>query len=124
VLWDRFDSRQMQWTSYAEHMEEYLLANGDDNEMRKVAILLSTVGEHQLLGDLCAPDKPNTKTFEELVEKLKNHLQPAPTMIAETYLFHQRSQQKGETVFKYFAALQRLAKNCKFENFIEQVLRD
>ena len=51
-----FDSRIMQWTSYAERMEEYLLANGVENGRKKVAILLSTVGDYtyQLLGDLFA----------------------------------------------------------------------
>ena len=83
-----------------------------------------TTPTYQLLGDLFAPDKPNTKSFEELVEKLKAHFQPTPTVIAETYRFHQRSQQKGETVTEYLAALRRLAKDCKFENFLERALRD
>ena len=32
----------MQWTSYAERMEEYLLANGLEDNRKKVAVLLST----------------------------------------------------------------------------------
>ena len=49
----------MQWTSYAEHMEEYPLANGVEDNQKKVAILLSIVGNatYELLGDLCSPEK-------------------------------------------------------------------
>ena len=80
----------MQWTSYTERIEEYLVANSVDNARKKVAILLSSIGygTYELLGDLCAPDKPNTKTFEELVEKLAEHFQHAPTVISEHYRFH------------------------------------
>ena len=39
-----FDQGTTQWSSYAERMEEYLLANGVTEERKKVAILLSTMG--------------------------------------------------------------------------------
>ena len=67
-----FEPSKMQWTSYVERIEEYLVANSVDNARKKVAILLSSIGDatYELLGDLCATDKPNTKNFEELVEKL------------------------------------------------------
>ena len=90
-----FEPSKMQWISYSERIEEYLVANSVDNPRKKVAILLSSIGDatYELLGDLCAPDKPNTKTFEELVEKLTEHFQPTPTVISERYKFHLRSQQ-------------------------------
>ncbi len=90
-----------------------------------MAILLSTVGDqtYQLLCDMFALIRPNTKIFDELVS-CKNHLQPVPTVIAETCRFHQCSQQIGETVLEYLAALRRLAKGCKFDNFLEPELRD
>ena len=121
-----FDPSKMQWTSYTERMQEYLLANGVEDDRKKVAILLSTIGEvaYELLSDLYAPEKPNTKTFEQLVDKLKEHWQPKPTVISERYRFHQRSQQKGETVTDFVAALRRLAKHCQFGDFLNQALRD
>ena len=39
-----FDQGTTQWSSYAERMEGYLLANGVIEENKKVAILLSTIG--------------------------------------------------------------------------------
>ena len=89
-------------------------------------ILLSSIGDatYELSGDLCAPDKPNTKTFEELVEKLTEYFQPTPTVISELYKFHLRSQQTGETAIEYIAALRRLAKNCALGDFLNDALRD
>ena len=101
-------------------------ANAIDNARRKVAILLNEVGakNYELLRALFAPDQPNTKSFEQLTEKLKEHYQPKPTFITEWYRFHQRNQRQGETVLEYLAALRSLSKDSQFENFLEQALRD
>ena len=121
-----FVQEKMQWTSYTERMEEYLLAYGVEDGRKKVAVLLSTVGEptYELLRDLCSPEKPNTKSFEDLVKLLKNHLQPKPTVIAECYKFHQRNQLSRETATTYIAELRKLTKTCDYADFLEQALRD
>lgn len=115
---------KMQWTSYAERMEEYLLANNGDDDWKKVAVSIVDESTYELLRDLCSPAKPNTKSFEDLVTLLRNHLQPKPTVIAERYKFHQRNQLSGETVTAYIAELRKLAKTCDYAEFLEQALRD
>ena len=121
-----FDPSTIQWVSYIEQMEECFLTNNITEGRKKLAILLSTVGSHayELLKDFCSPDKPNAKSFEELVTCLQNHLQPKSTVIAERYKFHQHIQGSSETVAEYLAALRRAAADCKFEGFLEQALRD
>ena len=118
-----FDQGTTQWSSYAERMEEYLLANGVTEERKKVAILLSTIGSqtYDLLKDLYTPDKPNTKSFEEIVTKLTEHLEPKPTVIAERYRLHQRQQKAGESVITYMVALRRLAKVCNYGAFLKKL---
>ena len=61
-----YDPATMQWTSYAERMSEFFIANAIDNAKRKVAILLNEVGtkNYELLRALFAPDQPNTKSFK------------------------------------------------------------
>ena len=95
-----FDPSSTQWTSYIEQMKEFFLANKIEEDRTKVAVLISTVGSqtYELLKDLCSPTKPNIKSFENLVTCLQHHLQPKPTIIAERYKFHQRSQDHTETV--------------------------
>ncbi len=121
-----FMLQTMQWSSYAEQMEEYLLANGVDDDRKQVAVLLSMVGvaTYELLQDLCLPDKPSSKSFNDIVTLLTNHLQPKPTVIAESYKFHQRNQLNGETVAAYIAELRKLAKTCDYGTFLEESLRD
>ena len=121
-----FVQEKMQWTSYTEHMEEYLLAIGVDDARKKVAVLLSTVGEptYELFRDLCSPEKPNTESFDKLLTLLTGHLQPKQTVIAERYKFHQCNQLSGETVTAYIAELRKLAKICDYAKFLEQALRD
>ena len=41
-----FNQGTTQWSSYAERMEEYLLANGVTEERKKVAILLINISSH------------------------------------------------------------------------------
>ena len=107
-------------------MEEFFLANNIKEDRKKVAVLISTVGSqtYELLKDLCLPDKPNTKSFKNLVTCLQKHLQPKPTIIAERYKFHQRNQGYTETVSEFLAALWRSAADCKFKEFLEQALRE
>ena len=107
-------------------MEEFFLANNIKKDTKKVAVLISTVGiqTYELLKDLCSPDKPKTKSFENLVTCLQNHLQPKPMIIAERYKFHQRNQGHAKTVSEFLATLQRSAADCKFKGFLEQALQD
>ena len=121
-----FNQGTTQWSSNSEKMEEYLLVNGVTEERKKVAILLSTIGSqtYDLLKDLYTSDKPNMKSFEEIVTKLEEHLEPKPTIITERYQLHQRQQKAGESVITYMAALRHLAKDCNYGAFFEEALRD
>ena len=65
-------------------------ANDVDSAEKQRAIFLSACGAHtyQLLKNLLAPDKPTEKSFGELVELIKSHLQPRPSVIIEKFTFH------------------------------------
>ena len=82
-----FDQGTTEWSPYAESMEEYLLANGVTEERKKVVFCSATIGSqmYDLLKDLYTSDKPNTKSFEEIISKLTEHLEPKLTVIAERY---------------------------------------
>ncbi|VDI07889.1 Hypothetical predicted protein [Mytilus galloprovincialis] len=111
---------------YTERLEEYFLANEIDDDDKKKSIFLTVCGEktYSLLRNLCAPEKPNTKTFDKLKEVLTDHLRPKPLIIAERYKFHQRKQESHEKVRDYLANLRKLADTCQFNAFLEEALRD
>ena len=100
-------------------------ANGIE-ESKQVPALLTAIGgqTYALLRNLLAPAKPNTKTFAQLKEALKQHYDPKPLVIAERFYFHRRCQQAGESIAEYIAELRRLATNCEFGENLEQALRD
>ena len=62
------------------------------------AILLSVCGAstYQLIRDLVAPERPSTKTFQEVVQLVKEHHQPPPSFIVQRYNFNMRSQKEWE----------------------------
>ena len=45
-------------------------------------------------------------------------------VIAERFYFHRRSQQPGEYIAQYVAALRRLVIHCEFSEYLEDALRD
>ena len=48
-----------------ERMDEFLIANGVDDDRKKVAVLLSTVEPSTYLKDLLAPTLPSTQSFDK-----------------------------------------------------------
>ena len=77
-----------------------------------------------LLRNLCAPAKPSSLTFKDIVETLQRHLSPKPLLIAERFRFHQRNQLEGETVSDYLAELRKLSLYCEFGTNLNDSLRD
>lgn len=113
------------WTSYVERFENYCTANQIPDD-RKRAALLTVIGisTYQLLKSLCAPVSPTVKTYEQLVSILKNHLQPAPSIISERYKFHRASQLETESVRDFIVRIQSLTVHCNFANNLKEALRD
>ena len=89
-----------------ERVEQFFLASKIDEE-RQVPNLLSLIGSKMctLLRDLLSPEKPATKSFQEIVTTLQQHLSRKPLEIAERFRFYKRNQREGETVLTYVADL-------------------
>lgn len=120
------------WEEYCERMTQYFLANaidgGDDTgKARQKAIFLSSVGAevYSLLKTLSSPNKPETKSLDDLQKLVLDHLSPAPIVIAERYVFYNRKQREGENAAEFVKELRRLAATCEFpDTFREEVIRD
>lgn len=109
--------------AYLERLQLYITANSISEE-KTVSVLLTVVGPkvYSLLRSLVAPALPQEKSFEELVECLKEHFSPKPIVIAERFRFYRRSQRGHETVAEFVADLRRLAINCEFGAFLDKAL--
>ena len=121
-----FEASREDWASYAERLQQYFAANDVESEGKQRAILLSACGAqtYQLLKNLLTPEKPTDKSFVQLVQLLKDHLQPKPSIIVERFTFHSRSRQEGESIAVFVAELKRLSENCGFGDTLNDMLRD
>ena len=120
-----FDPANDRISKYLERVQLLFQANGiADN--KKVPALLSIIGggTYTLLSDLLAPDKPSSKTVDQLTQVLVKHYEPKPVVIAERFQFHWKNQATTETVAEYEAELRRLATHCAFGDYLSEAIRD
>ena len=108
---------------YAERLDQFMLANGIDDEKRKVAVFLTVIGQkvYALLRNLVAPTKPHEKKYEDLVKAMMDHLKPKPLTIAERFKFN---RQEGESIAQFLAELRELTETCNFGAKLDEQLRD
>ena len=115
-----------EWPQYVDRLEQFFAANGIEVEGKKRSILLSVVGArtYQLLTSLVAPEKPGSKTYDELKNIMEQHLSPPPSEIVQRYRFHTCVRQEGEPVASYVCRLREVARRCNFGQALSEMLRD
>lgn len=120
-----FNVKTGQWSSYVDRLDMYFKVNGVADVM-KLPTLIALIGDeaYELLVNLASPRKPADLTYSEADALMRQHLQPAPSSLAERYRFRQKRQGAGEDVAVYVAELKRLSRNCKFASNLNENLRD
>ncbi|CAC5425909.1 unnamed protein product [Mytilus coruscus] len=78
---------------------------------------------YALLRNLSTPEKPKEKSYENIVKVLKEHLSPAPLVLAERFRFHKRDQKSGESINEYVAQICKFSEYCNFPD-LNDTLRD
>ncbi|CAH2073821.1 unnamed protein product, partial [Iphiclides podalirius] len=107
-----FDLEKDNWEAYIDRLEQYFIVNQVKTEIQVPTLITVIGGEaYELMVNLCTPEKPSNKPYNELVELMKNHLNPKPSQLAERFKFRQRIQHREES------------KNCGFRDLAEN-LRD
>ena len=77
-----FDPDREEWSSYAERIEFYLVAQGITDADKQRAVLLSACGPTMfgLLKRIVTPGSLRDYSFERLVELAREHLNPKPSV--------------------------------------------
>ena len=70
------------------------------------------------------PRTPTDKSLGELVNLVKNHLNPRPSSIVYRFKFNSHFRQQGETIQQYVAELRNISEHCEFGDQLEKMLRD
>ncbi len=100
-----------EWPQYCERLENFFDANEVTDGGKKRAILLTVCGAkiYKLIKDLVSPQKPKDKSFEELTNLVKKHLNPAPSTIVARFKLNSCTRQLDESVSDYVAEIRHLA---------------
>ena len=116
VKFDQFNDEDETFTNFVNRFENYYQLTGQLAAW-KVGMFLNVLGakRFQLLSTLCTPAAPTSLTFDEIIQTLKQHLDPIPNIIAQQYKFGQRKQREGESISKFVAALKALSVHAEFK---------
>ena len=122
ISFGRINEFQAENEAYLERVELFFQAN-DIADGKKVAVFLSVIGgkTYTLLCNLLSPTKPQEKSFDVLAEELRSTLSQRKLSSQKDFRFHRRDQAVGEEISDYVAELR---KDCEFEGYLEEALRD
>ena len=121
-----FNSSKISLELWLSMLEAYLSHLEITDSAKKKNFLLVSVGTevYSVLGNLCAPDLPNSKTYDELVACLKAHYIVKPSYHRSLVSFQQRKKKSTETLPELYADLKALAKHCRFGAQFDGRVRD
>ena len=100
-----FDSAVEDWTAYTERLGNYFVANDVASADKQRAILLSACGAttYHLIRNLVSPNTPNSKSYADLVELVREHFHPKPSVIVMWFRFNSCYRERGESVACFVA---------------------
>lgn len=93
-----FDKKTQSWEEYSEISKTY-----------------------SLIWNLLSPDPPKSKSYDQLMDLLKNHFNPKPRKIVQCFKFDSCSRRPDETITDFVAELCKQDFNC---DILQQMLRD
>ncbi|XP_077791002.1 uncharacterized protein LOC144328980 [Podarcis muralis] len=136
-----FNPASGDWEAYASHFTFLLEAKGVTNEedAKKRAIFFSVCGEEtfEIARALLAPEDVATVPYKTIMERLKGHFSPQPSVVDRTGIdreiepsvvalrnaFYAKRQAPGETITGFVTSLHQAARFCNFSK-LENMLRD
>lgn len=112
------------WEIFTERLEQFLLANKVE-EARKVSVLLTSINEdvYKILRNICHPERPSSKSFEELIALLAKQFQPKVSIYRKRIQFD-LLRQKEESVNEWYVKVKKTAADCDFGNILEARVLD
>lgn len=115
------------WLKWKRRFQQYRDASGlsEESQTRQVSTLLYCLGEEA--NDVLAStniSEEDKKDFTKVMDKFDEFFKVRHNVIFERARFNQRNQLPGEAAEKYIADLYRLAENCNFGNFKDELIRD
>ncbi|XP_077778364.1 uncharacterized protein LOC144326122 [Podarcis muralis] len=120
-----FNPASGDWEACASRFTFLLEAKGVTNDAKKRVIFFSVCGEEtfEIARALLAPEDVATIPYKTIMERLKGHFLPQPSVVARRNAFYAKRQASGETVTGFVTSLRQAARFCNFSE-LEIMLRD
>ncbi|GFS02824.1 polyprotein [Elysia marginata] len=111
---------------YKERLDFYFEANEVTTDAKKRVIFLTVVSQYtfRTIKDLCFPDRPKDKTYDELCTMLLTQFNPTPPKFVQRKKFEERSRAPLETIQNHVVALKKLSEHCQFGSTLQDRLLD
>lgn len=120
-----FEDQNGDWQVFHERLDQFFEINDVPDE-KKRAILITSIGDniYKTLRDVCHPQLPKDKTFEELCALLEKQFVIKTSVYRERYNFYNAKQLPNESIANWFARLKKLSVDCKFGDRFDNILLD
>ena len=121
-----FTPSREDWTQYVEHLEHFFLANDIKSADKKRAVLLTAIhpAAYRRLRNLLSPAMLGDTPYKELVDAMKKHVNPMPSVTVQRFKFNSRVRLAEETVSTYVLELRSIAEHCNFGESLDDTFRD
>lgn len=122
-----FPKADTRWPDWKRRFERYQIATKlfKEDEDIQISTLLYTMGnESEYVFTQFALDEKEAKDYAFVLDKFDGHFRPERNIIHERAMFHQRSQQSGESAETYIRSLYEMAEYCDFGTAKDDCIRD
>ena len=99
---------------YRKRLEIWMTVNKVKNA-DKANVFLALIGPQafEIIVNMCMPDDPTSKSYEDLVKIAQNHFQVTRNTVTERVVFRECKQKSGESISQYIVDLKMLSRHCK-----------
>lgn len=116
------------WRRFQEDFTIYLASTEKEGkpDAVKIALMLNCAGRElvDIFNTLKFDTEEDKKKYKKVVEKLNEHFEPRVYVTYERYMFFTRAQNSDESIDKYVTDLKIKARNCKFGDLHDEMIRD
>lgn len=121
----QFNINADDWCIYEELLEQFFKVNVVDEE-RRVSVLITSIGTeaYKYLRDLCVPELPKQKSYDEICEVMRCQFSRRLSLFRERSSFYELRQCNDDSIKTWYARVKKQASTCSFGSRLEEVLKD
>lgn len=122
-----FNLRSGKWNTYISQLTAWFdISDVKPDDRAKYLIAVVGTETLDLIIDLCYPSVPDEVSYDDIVSKVREHLSPKRSELAERMCFRACKQTAEQSISEYVAQLKQFAQKCNFTGitYLEENLRD